>query len=135
IAARLGHRRQWANLCRAARRLRRGRSALRARPVVPLSDGAARATGGLRAGGELVREGDADERGRIQAQGAHVRTLLGDCRRGEDAASATAALLRRGALTPPLALCEWCAAPDSPRYERRAARARNSLRRNTRAAV
>ena len=86
VAARLGHRRQRLDLRRAARGLRRGRPALRARPLAPVPDGAARAARGVRARGERVREGDADERGRVPAQGAHVRALLGDRRRGEDAA-------------------------------------------------
>ncbi len=60
--------------------LRRGRSALRPRPLVPVPDGAARAARRLRPGGAGLREADADERGRVPAQGAHVRALLADRR-------------------------------------------------------
>ncbi len=91
---------------RAAQRLRRGRPALRPRPLAAVPDGAARAACRLRAGGERVREGDADERGRVPPQGADVRALLGDRRRGQDAAAAAAALSRRGALAPAPALRE-----------------------------
>ena len=80
VAARLGHRRQRLDLRGAPRGLRRGRPALRPRPLVPVPDGAARPARGLRAGGERVREGDADERGRVPPQGADVRALLGDRR-------------------------------------------------------
>ena len=59
-------------------RLRRGRSALRSRPLAPVPDGPARAARGLRAGRGRVREADADERDRVPAQGAHVRALLAD---------------------------------------------------------
>ncbi len=106
VAARLGHRRQRLDLRRAARGLRRGRPALRPRPLVPVPDGAARPARRLRAGGERVREGDADERGRVPAQGADVRALLGDRARGEDAAPPAAALPRRDRLAPAPALRE-----------------------------
>ena len=93
VAARLGHRRQRLDLRGAPRGLRRGRPALRARPLAAVPDGAARPARGLRARGARVREGDADERDRVPAQGAHVRALLADRARGEDAAPPAAALL------------------------------------------
>ena len=86
--------------------LRRGRPALRPRSLVAVPDGAARAPRRLRAGGERLREGDADERGRVPAQGAHVRALLGDRRRGQDAAALRPLYLRRGDLAPPPAVRE-----------------------------
>ena len=46
--------------------------------ALPVPDGAARPPRGLRAGGARVREADADERGRVPAQGADVRALLAD---------------------------------------------------------
>ena len=49
VAARLGHRRQRLDLRGAPLRLRRGRSALRARPLAAVPDGAARPARGLRA--------------------------------------------------------------------------------------
>ena len=49
VAARLGDRRQRLDLRGAPRRLRRGRPALRPRPVAAVPDGAARPAGGLRA--------------------------------------------------------------------------------------
>ena len=50
VEARLGHRRQRLDLCAAPLRLRRGRPALRARPLAPVPDGAARTARRLRAG-------------------------------------------------------------------------------------
>ncbi len=82
VATRLGHRRQRLDLRRAADGLRRRRSALRPRPLLPVPDGAARPPRGVRARGARVREADADERGRVPPQGADVRALLGDRRRG-----------------------------------------------------
>ena len=49
VDARLGHRRQRVDLRGAARGLRRGRSALRSRPLAAVPDGAARPARGLRA--------------------------------------------------------------------------------------
>ena len=49
VAARLGHRRQRLDLRGAPRRLRRGRPALRARPLAPVPDGPARPARRLRA--------------------------------------------------------------------------------------
>ena len=96
VAPRFGHRRQRVDLRSASRGLRRGRPSLRPRSVVSVPDGAARPARRVRARGACVREGDADERGRVPAQGAHVRALLGDRRRGQDAPAAAAALSRRG---------------------------------------
>ena len=84
VAARLDHRRQRPDLRGAARGLRRRRPALRPRPGVPVPDGAARPAGRLRPRGDLGREAVARPRGRVPAQGAHVRALLADhaARRG-----------------------------------------------------
>ena len=81
-------------------RLRRRRPALRARPVLPVPDGAARPARGLRPGGARVREAVARHRGRVRAQGADVRALLGDRRRGDDARRPAARLPRRDRLAP-----------------------------------
>ena len=59
VGARLGHRRQRLDLRGAALGLRRGRPAVRPRPVAAVPDGAARPACGLRAGGDRVREADA----------------------------------------------------------------------------
>ena len=51
-------------------------------------------------GGGRVREADADERGRVPAQGAHVRALLADRRPRADAPPPAARLPRRARLAP-----------------------------------
>ena len=121
VAHRLRHRRQRLDLRGAARGLSRGRPALRPRPLVPVPDGAARPPRRVRAGGERVREGDADERGRVPPQGADVRALLGDRGRGEDAAAPAAALLRRGRVAPASPLRQRPAARRAARVDDRAA--------------
>ena len=78
VGARLGHRRERLDLRRAPLRLRRGRPALRPRPLAAVPDGAARPAGRLRPGGARVRAADAGDRDRVPAQGAHVRALLAD---------------------------------------------------------
>ena len=120
VAHRLRHRRQRLDLRGAPRGLSRGRPALRPRPLVPVPDGAARPPRGVRAGGERLREGDADERGRVPPQGADVRALLGDRGRGEDAAAPAAALLRRGRVAPasPLRAAACCTSCCSRRRSR-----------------
>ena len=77
VPRRLGHRRKRVHLRGAALGLRRGRSALRPRPVVSVSDGAARTARRLRARSERVREGDADDRGRVPPQGAGCSSTAG----------------------------------------------------------
>ena len=98
IAARLGHGRQRLDLRRAAQRLRRGRSPLRARPVAAVPDGAARPARGLRARGARLGEADAVQRDRVPPQGADVRALLADRPAREDAAPARPAVRARGLL-------------------------------------
>ena len=112
---------------RAARRLRRGRSTLRSRPVASLPDGAAGATRGLRARGALVREALARPRGRVPAQGADVRALLADPAAGEDARTTSApGYFVRARLAPrrsatAAACCTW---PSSGRASALAGRGR-----------
>ena len=73
---------------------------------------------GLRARRARVREADTDERGRVRAQGADVRALLGDHAARLDAAAPAAGLPRLGRLPPPAALRQRAAPPRAPRDER-----------------
>ena len=111
VGARLGHRRQRLDLRGAPLRLRRGRPALRARPLAPVPDGAARPAGRLRPGGARVREADAGDRDRVPAQGAHVRALLADRPARPDAPPPAARVPRRDPLPPSPALRQRPAAP------------------------
>ncbi len=88
VAARLGHRGKRIDLRRAARRLRRGRSALRPRSLAPVPAGPGRTPRGVRARRPRLGEADALERDRIPAQGAHVRALLADRPPRQDVPSA-----------------------------------------------
>ena len=91
--------------------------------ALPVPDGAGGPPRGLRAGGARVREADADERGRVRAQGADVRALLGDhaarldaaaaCRPATSSRSSRTALLRYGSGRAP---------PRAARDERRRSR-------------
>ena len=99
------------------RRLRRGRSALGARPRLPLPDGAGGPPRGLRARRARVREADADERGRVRPQGADVRALLGDHAARLDAAAAAAGLPRLRRLASPAPLRQRGAPPRAARNE------------------
>ena len=92
-------------------RLRRGRPALRARPLAAVPDGAARPARGLRPGGDRVREADAGDRDRVPAQGAHVRALLADRPARQDAPPPAAGLPRRDPLAPAPPLRQRPAAP------------------------
>ena len=110
---------------RAPRRLRRGRPALRSRPVAAVPDGAARPPRGLRAGGARVREADADERDRVPAQGAHVRALLADrpararCCAGS-ARSTCSRSSRTGCCATARGSCTSCCSPRRSRSSRTA---------------
>ena len=104
VPTRVGHGRQRIDLRGSPVGLCRGRSAVRSRFGAPVPDGAARPTGGLRAGRGGTREGNTHERDRVPAQGPHVRALLADRRSREDAAPARAAVRRGRLLAPPPAL-------------------------------
>src|SRR5581483_11991614 len=132
VAPGLRHRRQRRDLRRAPLRLRRGRPALRPRPLAPLPDGAARPPRRVRAGGGRLREADALERDRVPAQGADVRALLADRAARQDAARAAARLPARPPLTPPPPLRLGAAPPRPARELGRARRERLGLRRRAR---
>ncbi len=95
---------------------------------------------------QRLREGDADERGRVPPQGADVRALLGDRGRGEDAARGCARCTssrscRTGTSATPAACCTSCCSgrrsrslgeprvPGRARAAARAARRRRGRRR------
>ena len=116
--ARLYHRRQRVDLCRQAGRLRRGRSALGPRSLVPVPDGAGGPEGRLRARGTRLREADTLERDRVPAQGAHVRALLGDHAAWLDAPAAAARLPRRDRLASAAPVRQRGLAPGAACLER-----------------
>ena len=109
---------------------RAGRSPLRARPELPVSHGAERLPGRVRAVRAGDREHDHRHRGRVPPQGAHVRALLADpvSRAHVRPAPAGAGLLGRDRLPPPAALLERPAAPGAARDQRRARDPRHRLR-------
>ena len=74
--------------------------------------------------GARLREADADERGRVRAQGADVRALLGDHAARLDAPAAPARLPRLDRLAPPAPLRERAPPRRAARDERRARAAR-----------
>src|SRR5918992_1357456 len=69
-----------------------------------------------------LRDADSDERGRIPAQGTHVRALLADHAARPHAPWAASRLLDRDLLAPAPALREWAAAHGRAGDERRTAR-------------
>ena len=124
VAARLGHGRQRRRLCAAQVGLRRGRSALRPRPLASLPHGAAWPARGLRAAGAGLRAADAHQRERVPAEGADVRARVADRPARANAARPAPRLPPRASLPPAPPLRERAAAPDPARQLDRAARPR-----------
>src|SRR6185312_11827472 len=118
------------HLRRPPRGVPRRRSPLRPRPQLPLPDGAERLPGRVRALGAGHGADDDRHRGRVPAQGAHVRALLADPvpRAHVRAAPPGAGVLGRDRVSPPAALLERAAAPAAAGHERRAGATRHRLR-------
>src|SRR5207302_10878687 len=128
VAARLGHSGQRRDLRAPPVGLRRGRPALRARPLASVPHGPARTPGGLRAAGPRLRAPDPDERERVPAQGADVRALVAHRAARADVAPPAARLPSRARLAPSPALREWALASHPARALDRVARPRRRLR-------
>ena len=110
-------------------RLRRGRSALRPRPLVPVPDGAARKARGLRAGGELRTRRRRRRTRTSTGARCGCSSTAGRSSSRERCCAASAALSGRGRLAPASALRERRAASRAARNVRRAGRAWRRLSR------
>src|SRR3954452_18894 len=135
VAPRVDHGRHRPDLRSAAHRLRRRRPTLRTRSRAAVSHGAARPPRRLRARRSCVGEAVSGHRGRVPAQGPHVRALLADRSPRQDAAPPRPHLLAGDPVAPPSPLRERVAAPDLARRFARLGARGPRLRHRPRGAV